>query len=123
MRHVHEGKKRYQCRVDGCDEAFGGVTGFKKHKRDVHGIPFIENKLKARLKEEKEKTVYRCPYLECGKVFVHHSSRYKHVKEVHEGLKKFKCKIDGCLATFGGAVGLRNHKRDVHGIPIEWSNT
>ncbi|XP_055306531.1 zinc finger protein 135-like [Sitodiplosis mosellana] len=122
MRYVHEGQKRYQCKIDGCDQAFGGSTGFKKHKRDVHGIPYVDKRYQTKLKpHEKEKTQYRCPYLECKKIFVHHSSRYKHVKEVHEGIKKYKCKIDGCLATFGGAVGLRNHKRDVHGVPIDWN--
>lgn len=62
----------------------------------------------------------------CQKEFKRRSALYRHLRGVHKltieftnRKYKFKCPDSSCSVTFHLANLLRNHIKDVHGVPIQ----
>lgn len=60
------------------------------------------------------KRAFPCDYSGCTATFSHVSSKYRHIRTVHEGRRDHSCTFPGCNMQFGERSGLNKHTRTVH---------
>ena len=125
VRKAHEGV-RYKC--DKCDKTFKALQGKKIHIKIVHdGIrehvcdrPECENKafgaaVLLRMHIEKFHQGIRTQVCHtCGKAFYSSSILNKHIANIHDGKKRFKCDFEGCEDSFDDHKSRIKHKETVH---------
>jgi len=93
--YTHSDEPQFAC--DKCEnKKFWNKTQLYRHKVSVH---------------EDRKKDYICTY--CGKVFDCSGRLKRHSSIVHEGIKKFKCKL--CpQAAYGQSHELKKHLTNFH---------
>jgi uncharacterized C2H2 Zn-finger protein len=70
---------------------------------------------KRRTKEEMAESDMFCPH--CDRLFKRKSLLTQHIEGVHERIKRFKCKFEGCEYACYQRSNVVKHQHSVHGLP------
>ncbi|XP_055297100.1 zinc finger protein 62 homolog [Sitodiplosis mosellana] len=129
LQSIHVKRRKIKC--EKCDRHFSCKSAYESHKNRIHLKMNIHNFVcstcgrafttKTRLVQHEYihtgERPLKCTHVGCEQTFRTSSAKYAHLR-IHRGQKKFKCRIDGCDQKFGGVIGYKKHKLNVHGIPM-----
>lgn len=114
-RHKPRQEKQFSCTWPGCTFSAKQKANVEKHMH-VHTRKFFPQQLDLLIHlfsflGEKKAT---CP--QCGLKVANKATLKGHIKTVHEGEKRFICKIPNCGKRYTAGYSLKTHQMKVHGI-------
>ena len=112
------------CRCDKCNEHFLKWTEYRKHVSIAHPkefqCPICQMTFNAKLKynahkatHEDLKSVYRCPFVMCNRLYYFQKNLNNHIAAYHDG-KRFGCNYENCQERFCSRASKRRHMKIMH---------
>ncbi len=95
MKYQHGNTERFYCKEKGCRQSFKIHANLKKHTKAVH----------------RKQKPWKCTV--CSREFAWKGPFKEHMN-LHNGIRKWKCEVDGCGAAFARNYSLKKHHRCYH---------
>lgn len=119
QKSAHQGTK-----CDKCNEHFLKWTEYRKHVSIAHPkefqCPICQMTFNAKLKynahkatHEDLKSVYRCPFVMCNRLYYFQKNLNNHIAAYHDG-KRFGCNYENCQERFCSRASKRRHMKIMH---------
>ena len=95
-RRDHLGQKDFRCEFENCGKSFSSRDRLQSHESQSHKKPI------------------ECSWPGCEERFAFQSCLESHINRVHNNIRPFKCKVEGCGKAYFSSSHLRKHSLVFH---------
>ena len=122
---IHENKRQFQCQHEGCGKRFNFKMNLIQHQvvhkeenwfkceycsHETNNLYVLNDHIEAKHTRE---GLFKWNLPECDKELTK-SNLKKHIEYMHEDVRRFKCKFEGCNFAGKRPKNLNRHVKHVH---------